>query len=50
MKDFRDSHFKMSIIKSTLRGAAATSLVVEAFVLAGTLFLLAEIFGVLEEL
>lgn len=43
-------HFKFSIIKSMFRFGAGLSLVFTFFVLAGLLFIIAEIFGIIEEM
>ena len=43
-------HFNLSITKSTIRGLAAICLMTEQFWYAGGLLLIAELFGVVEEL
>jgi len=43
-------HFIMSVIKSCLRITACFFLMIELLALAGMFFLLAEIFGIIEEL
>jgi hypothetical protein len=43
-------HFKFSMIKSMFRLGAGISLVFYLFVLAGLLFIIAEIFGIIEEM
>jgi len=43
-------HFRISLIKSALRIAAGTSLIVAPLWLAGVLLILAEVLGIAEEL
>jgi hypothetical protein len=49
-KDTSKRHFTISLIKSAFRCAAGTSLLYNYIVLAGVLFIVAEILGVVEEL
>lgn len=43
-------HFKFSMVKSMFRIIAGMSLAFHMFMLAGLLFIIAEIFGIIEEL
>lgn len=43
-------HFKLSLAKSSLRFAAAVALIFKDFEAAGSLFIVAEMLGVVEEL
>ncbi len=43
-------HFKLSLAKSSLRFAAATALLFKDFETAGSLFIVAEMLGVIEEI
>jgi hypothetical protein len=43
-------HFQISMVKSVLRIAAGVTLITGHFVIAGTLFIVAEALGILEEL
>lgn len=43
-------HFRLSLAKSSLRFAAAVALIFKDFEAAGSLFIVAEILGVVEEL
>lgn len=43
-------HFTISMYKSALRIGAATSLAFSMFILAGVLFIFAEVLGIIEEL
>lgn len=49
-KDTSKGHFWISIVKSIVRIGAGFSLVAGGLVLAGTLFIVAELLGILEEL
>lgn len=49
-KDTSKGHFYVSLVKSVLRIAAGGSLIFGCFVLAGSLLILAEILGIVEEL
>lgn len=49
-KDNRKTHFYISLIKSGFRFVAAGFLVFGDFVIAGLMFALAEVLGILEEL
>lgn len=49
-KDPSMGHFYVSIAKSILRIGAAGALIASAFVLAGILFIVAELLGILEEI
>jgi hypothetical protein len=49
-KDTSKGHFYVSIIKSAIRVAAGVSLIEGNIVLAGALIVIAEAFGILEEL
>jgi hypothetical protein len=49
-KDTSKGHFWISIVKSVVRIGAGLSLVAGGLVLAGTLFIVAELLGILEEL
>jgi hypothetical protein len=42
-------HFYVSIVKSAVRIGAASALIMGSFTLAGSLFILAEILGIVEE-
>ena len=48
-KDTSKGHFYFSIVKSVLRIAAGVCLIEGSFVLSGALFILAEAFGIIEE-
>jgi len=43
-------HFYVSVVKSAVRIGAASALIMGSFTLAGALFILAEILGIVEEL
>lgn len=43
-------HFYVSLVKSVLRIAAGSFLIMGSFVVAGALFIVAEILGIVEEL
>lgn len=49
-KDPGNEHFYVSIVKSVLRIAAGGTLITGAFVIAGILFIVAELLGILEEI
>jgi hypothetical protein len=49
-KDPSKGHFYVSLIKSVLRIGAGVSLIMVGFPEAGTLFIVAECLGILEEL
>lgn len=49
-RDISRGHFYVRIVKSAVRIAAGASLVMGAFVVTGTLIILAEILGIVEEL
>jgi len=49
-KDPSKKHFYISIVKSGIRIGAAVSLMLNSIVLAGALLLLAELFGIWEEM
>jgi hypothetical protein len=49
-KDTSKGHFYISIIKSAVRVSAGIALIEGQFVLAGALLVIAEVFGILEEL
>lgn len=49
-KDSRNTHFVLSIIKSTVRINAGVALLVGMPMLAGALLIVSELFGVAEEL
>ena len=49
-KDNRKSHFYISLIKSVFRVIAGVNLIFNHFIIAGFLFILAELLGVVEEL
>lgn len=49
-KDFRNSHFYISLIKSGMRMVAAGNLVLGNLLYAGLFLFLAEVLGILEEL
>lgn len=49
-KDTSKRHFYVSIVKSVLRFGAGASLILVGLPEAGTLFILAEILGVVEEM
>jgi hypothetical protein len=43
-------HFRISLFKSCLRIVAGAAMIKGEFIVAGTLLILAEVFGILEEL
>jgi ribose 5-phosphate isomerase RpiB len=43
-------HFYVSVVKSAVRIGAASALIMGSFMLAGALFILAEILGIVEEI
>lgn len=49
-KDPGRGHFYVSLVKSVLRIAAGISLIMMGFIEAGTLFIVAEALGILEEI
>lgn len=49
-KDTSKGHFYVSIIKSLLRLGAAVSLIMGNLIVAGALFFVAELLGILEEI
>jgi hypothetical protein len=49
-KDPSKGHFYVSIVKSAVRIAAGASLIMGAFVVTGTLLIIAELLGIVEEL
>jgi len=49
-KDTSTGHFYVSIVKSAVRIAAGASLIMGLFVICGSLLILAEILGIVEEL
>ena len=49
-KDTSKGHFYVSILKSAVRIAAGTALIMGSFVITGGLLILAELLGILEEL
>lgn len=49
-KDPSKGHFYVSLVKSFLRILAGLGLIYSSFVVAGILFILAEVLGVVEEL
>lgn len=49
-KDVSPGHFRVSMVKSFVRILAAIFLINQAFTWAGVMIVLAEIFGVLEEM
>jgi len=49
-KDTSKGHFYVSLVKSVLRIAAGTSLIIVGFPGAGTLLIVAEVLGIVEEL
>lgn len=49
-KDTSKGHFYVSLVKSVLRIGAGVALGIGALVIAGTLFVVAEILGIVEEL
>lgn len=44
-----EGHFKVSLVKSAIRVAAAVALISNLVVVAGVLLIVAELFGVVEE-
>jgi hypothetical protein len=49
-KDTSKGHFYVSIVKSAVRIAAGTALIMGSVVVCGALIILAEILGIVEEL
>jgi len=49
-KDTSKGHFYVSLVKSVLRIGAGTSLIMVGFLEAGTLLIVAEVLGIVEEL
>jgi len=49
-KDTSRGHFYVSLVKSVLRIGAGTSLIMVGFPAAGTLLIVAEVLGIVEEL
>lgn len=49
-KDPSRGHFYVSIVKSVIRVCAGAALITQVFWAAGILFILAEVFGIVEEL
>ena len=49
-KDTSKGHFYVSIVKSAVRIAAGSALILGAFVVTGWLIILAEILGIVEEI
>jgi len=49
-KDTSKGHFYVSLVKSVLRIGAGTSLIMVGFPEAGTLLIIAEVLGIVEEL
>ena len=49
-KDTSKAHFQISMVKSVIRIVAGIALIQNNFLLAGTLFIGAEILGIAEEL
>ena len=50
MKDTRDRHFRISMVKSLFRFTAGAALAVGSFFFAGLFLIIAEVLGVAEEL
>jgi len=50
VKDPSNKHFMVSMIKSMFRLAAGAALVLGLFVTSGSLFIIAEVLGIVEEL
>lgn len=49
-KDTSKGHFYVSIVKSAVRIAAGSALILGAFVVCGALIIIAEVLGIVEEL
>ena len=49
-KDTSKGHFYVSIVKSAVRIAAGTALIMGSFVVCGALIIIAEVLGIVEEL
>jgi hypothetical protein len=49
-KDTSKGHFYVSIVKSAVRIAAGTALIMGSLVVCGALLILAEVLGIVEEL